>query len=118
MDTALNFPFPSGEILKGNGKGSRPAEQSGKIDGAINGDPGASVGHWLPSLTTLDAFLNQDILFVYEFIYSIFCTSRLNYTLQRGVQRYKLPTVTLNPYHQANYVFLKRQRYILEDIYS
>ncbi|CAD5165626.1 unnamed protein product [Musa acuminata subsp. malaccensis] len=30
---------------EGNGKGSRPAEQSGKIDGAINGDPGASVGH-------------------------------------------------------------------------
>ncbi|THU70744.1 hypothetical protein C4D60_Mb08t28200 [Musa balbisiana] len=27
---------------EGNGKGSRPAEQSG---GAINGDPGASVGH-------------------------------------------------------------------------
>ncbi|URE41001.1 Histone-like transcription factor (CBF/NF-Y) and archaeal histone [Musa troglodytarum] len=30
---------------EGNGKGSRSAEQSGKIDGAINGDPGASVGH-------------------------------------------------------------------------
>ncbi|CAL9039692.1 unnamed protein product [Musa banksii] len=28
--------------VEGNGKGSRPAEQSGKIDGAINGDPGAS----------------------------------------------------------------------------
>ncbi|CAL9131977.1 unnamed protein product [Musa textilis] len=30
---------------EGNGKGSRSAEQSGKIDGTINGDPGASVGH-------------------------------------------------------------------------
>ncbi|RWW32356.1 hypothetical protein BHE74_00049116 [Ensete ventricosum] len=77
MDASLNLAFPSGEILKGNGKGSRSAEQSGKIDGAINGDPGASVGHGFPSLTTLDAFLSQNILFVYEFIYSIFCSSRL-----------------------------------------
>lgn len=31
--------------LKGDSKGSRSADQSGKKEGVINGDPGASVGY-------------------------------------------------------------------------